>query len=30
MCSEPAASNEFMLYLHRAKMTNLVRLLHRQ
>ncbi|WIA30488.1 hypothetical protein OEZ86_000572 [Tetradesmus obliquus] len=23
MCSEPAASNEFMLYLHRAKMTNL-------
>lgn len=24
MCSEPAASNEFMLYLHRAKMTNLV------
>jgi hypothetical protein len=24
MCSEPAASNEFMLYLHRAKMTQLV------
>ena len=24
MCSEPAASNDFQLYLHRAVMTNLV------